>query len=61
MEHDLIWAQRAHAHAQEIRALADQVTDAKFRKELLDLAGQYERLCDNRLNRGIEKLPKASN
>ena len=57
MEHDLIWAQRARAHAKEMRALAEKVTDDEFRKELLDLADQYEKLCATRLNRGIEKLP----
>ncbi len=56
MEHDLIWAQRAHAHAKEMRALAEQVTDEQFRKKLLALAAQYESLCEERLDRGINKL-----
>lgn len=55
MEHDLIWAQRARAHAKEMRALAAQVTDEKFREKLLDLATQYEKLCDTRISRGLEK------
>ncbi len=56
MEHDLIWAQRAQAHAKEMQRLAEQVTDEKFRKQLLALADQYERLCEKRLDRGISKL-----
>jgi hypothetical protein len=55
MEHDLIWAQKARENAQEMRALAAQVTDERFRKRLLDLAEQYEKLCDKRIKRGIEK------
>ncbi len=55
MEYDLIWAQKARDHANEMRALAAQVTDEKFRKKLLDLADQYERLCDKRINRKLKK------
>ena len=60
MEHDLVWAQRALEHAKEMRALAAQVADEDFRKKLLDLADQYESLCETRVNRGITKLRQTS-
>ena len=40
---------------EEMGALAAQVSDEQFRKRLLDLAAQYEKLCDKRINRGLKK------
>ena len=61
MEHDLIWAQKARAHAKEMRALAELATDEKFRGRLLDLADQFEKLCDERIHHGLKKPRKISN